>query len=519
MSHLEQLAHEIASRGVKHVFGIPGSGPSLTLLDALEKRGVSFHLTHFEGAAVLMAGTIGRLSGRSSLAVSVKGPGLSNMVPGLTACALEAFPVISISEAYPPGAPPEMVHKRIDHEKLLFGVAKGVRFLSNAGPSFAELAEWAECEVPGPVHLNIASVSQEDPKPRADFPREEHNSGLSVKALTLLTNSSRPVIIAGTLAVRRRWSEYLNKASIPVFSTAAAKGVVDETLPHAAGVFTGMGGHRVPEQTILGQADLVVGIGLRHNEVLNVKPFDCPGIQIDPLKDKAAFGFRFTEYCPGTFAQLDKLFSVLYGKGWGLSELNACLGNLREFMVGNAFLPGHVYNCIEGHFNHKARLVLDTGNFCIVGEHTWRVPRPEWYVASGQGRYMGVGLPQGIGAAIYDSEVPTVVFTGDGGVGMFVAEVKLAVHNKLPLLIVLLSDSYLGTIRGASLKRRLTQHPVTIQQPSWIHVMDGLGVPSVRVKTVNDLQNTLAYWDMTGPLFLEVPFAPDSYQKMTEGIR
>ena len=86
------------------------------------------------------------------------------------------------------------------------------------------------------------------------------------------------------------------------------------------------------------------------------------------------------------------------------------------------------------HFNGEARLVLDTGNFCTIGEHVWQVKRPSLYVASAQGRYMGVGIPLGIGAALYDPKVPTIVFTGDGGIGMFVSEMKLAVQNKLPLI-------------------------------------------------------------------------------------
>ena len=82
MKHLEILARQIAAQHVSHIFGIPGSGPSLFLLDALEKQGARFHLTHFEGSAALMAGALGKLSGRSGVAVSIKGPGLTNMLPG-----------------------------------------------------------------------------------------------------------------------------------------------------------------------------------------------------------------------------------------------------------------------------------------------------------------------------------------------------------------------------------------------------------------------------------------------------
>ena len=132
---------------------------------------------------------------------------------------------------------------------------------------------------------------------------------------------------------------------------------------------------------------------------------------------------------------------------------------------------------------------------------------------------MGIALPQGIGAAIHDSDIPTVVFTGDGGIGMFVAEVKLAVQHKLPLLIVLLTDSHLGTIHGAALSKGLTQYPGTIWSPSWVEVMEGLGMPAERVENLMSLEEKLIAWDQNGPLFLEIPFDPDDYQKMTLGIR
>ncbi len=102
---------------------------------------------------------------------------------------------------------------------------------------------------------------------------------------------------------------------------------------------------------------------------------------------------------------------------------------------------------------------------------------------------------------------------------MFISEVKLAVKHKLPILIVLLSDGYLGTIRDASLKSGLTQYPATIHQPSWINILEGFEVPGIRIDSLNFLEKTLIDWDMKSPLYLEMKFDADSYRQMTEGIR
>lgn len=519
MKHLEVLARQMAARNVNHIFGIPGSGPSLFLLDALEKQAIHFHLTHFEGCAALMAGAVGKLSGHSGVAISIKGPGLTNMLPGLAACSLESFPVVSISESYLPETPPEISHKRFDHVKLLSGIAKYQSGLSNQGPDFEQLAETAESEAPGVVHLNIAATPFKNATPNDILKKKKKDAAQWGRAEGLLDPSNHPVIIAGTLATRSNWSKYLNTLPIPVFSTAAAKGVINESLPHAAGVFTGVGGPLSPENSILPQADLIIAIGLRHNEVLAVKPFDCPTIHIDPLGEDYSFGFKFDTLLEGTASQVDAILSVLSEKQWGFDRIETSRQRLIEKWDASSFLPGIVYRCIAAHFKNEARLVLDTGDFCTIAEHAWEVPRPELYLASGQGRYMGVGIPLGIGAAIYDSHVPTVVFTGDGGIGMFVSEIKLAVQYDLPLLLVLLTDSHLGTIRGGALQKGLTQHPTVIAQPSWIKTLEAFGVCSTRAENVGHVEKALAKWDQKGPLFLEIPFDADEYQHMTDGIR
>ena len=520
MSDLAELAADMAQRGVTHIFGIPGSGSSLTLLDALEKLGVSFCLTHFEGAGALMAGAMARLSGRAGAAICIKGPGLSNMVPGLAACRLDALPVVSLSEAYPPGTPVFKSHKRMEHDALVLAVTKGRRFISRNGPGFSSLADWAEAEVPGPVHLDIAESGIQDDA-HIPFQKSNEESETSREGLfDLLTAARRPVIIAGTFSLRRQLSSHLNRLSIPVFSVAAAKGVVDETLPHAAGVYTGVGLELTPEFSILPQADLVVGIGLRHNEVLDVRTFKCRSINFDPVKEELCSGFHFDHVFDGSSEELKTLFTILDSRSWGLTSLGKISEKMRKRMLDGPFMPANAFQVIERHFDHRVRIVLDTGNFCTIGEHIWRVTKPERYLAAGQGRYMGVGLPMALGAAIHDPGVPTVAVLGDGGIGMFIAEIKIAVRHKLPLIVVLMSDGYFGSIRARSLKDGLTEGPVTIQESSWMKVIEAFGVGAVKVKTEDEIEDALCSWHLTdGPLFIEIPFDPERYQLMVSDIR
>lgn len=517
---MKKLAREMAGHGVRHVFGIPGSGDSLTLLDALEHEGVSFIRTHFEGTGAVMAGAVGRLSGLAGACISIKGPGLANMVPGLGVCKLESLPVVSISEAYLPQTPFSKSHKRMDHAGLVSAVTKGRRYYSANGPAYSELASWAAREIPGPVHLEIAQPGTDREEPVPEPSPSIGGGALKERMLDLVKQSLRPVLITGTLGLRMDGvSGMLARLSVPVFSTAASKGVIDETLPAAAGVYTGVGGELAPESAIIPGADLIIGIGLRHNEVLAVKPFHCPSINLDPADPQVFSGFGF-DFAHGAFDFLETVIDALAEKSWGLEVIEACLGRLDKTLFSGGFMPARVFRTVEEFHRGQCRLVLDTGNFCTVGEHVWRVRRPGNYLASGQGRYMGAGLPLAIGAAVFDGTLPTAVFAGDGGIGMFLADLKLAATHRLPLLTVLLSDSHMASLRGRALSDGLTQKPVIIEHPSWRRAVEGLGVPAVEVGDEDSLVSALEGWDPSeGPMFVETFFDPRAYLEMVKGVR
>ncbi len=516
MSELLRLASEISALGCRYAFGVPGSGPTLVLADALEKLGVSVIRTQFEGAAALMAGTIGRLTGTAGVAFCIKGPGLTNMIPGLAVAWFENFPLVAIAEAYPPGSPPSKAHKLICHESLVRAVSKGRWVLGTTEPSFGDLAQLAQSELPGPVLLEVTGTKIVDQAPvqiKSDLRARDD------AVLDAIRSSERPVLIVGTLGVRLQLSQRLNQLGIPVFSTAAAKGVVDETLSHAAGVYTGVGLELSPERKILPDADLIIGIGLRPAEVLAVKPFSCRSVALEPCSDVSgldAFGFSAISGNGNT----EEVLMLLQEKAWGGDLVAVSLAHMASRLLSGPFLPAHAFRCMEQHFNGAVRMVLDTGYFCTMGEHIWRARKPEHCLLSGQARYMGTALPMAIAAAISDRQVPTVVVVGDGGIGPAIGELRIAVERQIPLLIVLMTDGRFGSIRTRALKDGLSESTLTIGSPSWMQVMAGLGMSARSVSDAASLADALGQWQPgAGPAFLEIPFPPDPYESMVQGLR
>jgi len=125
-----------------------------------------------------------------------------------------------------------------------------------------------------------------------------------------------------------------------------------------------------------------------------------------------------------------------------------------------------------------------------------------------------------IGAAIADPSVPSVAIAGDGGIGTFIGEARIAVERRLPMLTVLMSDGAFASIRTRALKDELTQQPLTIAQPSWLPVMEGIGMPVWRADSADSLAGALGQWTgQNGPGYIEVVFDRDSYEQMVAGVR
>jgi acetolactate synthase-1/2/3 large subunit len=486
-------------------FGIPGGGKSLELADAIERRGGHFHTVRFEGSAALMAGAVGRLTGVPGVAVSIKGPGLANMVAGLATCALEDFPVLAVAEAFDRGD--MRAHKRIDQDLLTRAVVKARAGFEKEGVA-GQMAALAARERPGPVLIELAKTGETELKASATGSARD-----DAALLRHVEAACRPVIVAGSAAARRGWK--LDGVPVPVFTTASAKGAVDETSAYAAGVYTGVGRSLAPESQIVADADLVIGLGLRSHEVLGTR-FSVSAVNVDDLD--AADGFSFA--ATASEKAVPQLLSLLQGRaGWGADLVALSKRRMRQALLSGPFLPAHVFECARRKWP-RARMVLDTGFFCTVGEHVWDVQASDLYLSSGQGRSMGACLPIAIGAAMLRRGEPTILAIGDGGIGMFATELTLAVAERLPLLVLLMRDGTYASVRDRAVTAGLTQAPLMMKCPDWPETAGAMGLKAWRVGNESELSTALNAWQPNdGPALIEAVFAPEPYRTMTGDLR
>jgi acetolactate synthase I/II/III large subunit len=506
------LADALGAEGLRAIFGIPGSGLSLQLITQLERRGVPFHGASHEASAAIMAGAFGARSGTLGCSISIRGPGVGNALAGVLTNHYEQRATLSIAEALGPAVAIGMAHKRLDHSVATRAYVKAYATLGEPVATVTALATAARTEVPGPVHLDLIA----DETYILHISAPEAQRPFDPEVTRLLERAKRPLVIAGSLAARRSWGTRVGALRVPVFTTFAAKGVMDERGAFAAGVFTGDGKALAPETRLLSDADLIVGLGLRRGELLRPPVWPCPVLLLDVVPG-VADGLSATRVVANAAdTDFESVLSELDQRAWGADRVAEAIAVVRRRLLEDSWLPGRVYEAVATAVD-PACFVADTGWFCTVAEHVWRAPTAGAFLASANGRSMGTALPMAIGAALADRSGPTVCAVGDGGVRMYIADLRLAVEERLPILFLLLSDGRLGSVTGdGSLSRRAT----AVAGASWFRVAEAMDCPGHHVKDIGGLLAVLERWRWSeGPLFVEAVFDQERYAMMTRDIR
>jgi acetolactate synthase-1/2/3 large subunit len=517
MSVADREAETLRALRVSFVAGVPGSGPSYELLDACTRAGIPFVPTAHEAAAAMMSGAAARQAGGVGAALSIKGPGVANITGGIALARFENYPLITFAEAYPPDAAPGLQHKRLPQDEMVSAIAKGV-FYRGAGTDLASLATLASAETPGPVHLNLV----EGPANPVPGPLALSGDPLA-RIVERIRGARRPIVICGS-AVTRIAGHDVNQPAIagfrvPVFSTAAAKGAIDEHDPSSAGVYTAAGAALAPERALLPAADLVIGIGLRNSEVLGARAFAVPYVSVDVLGIEHQLGFEPELHHSGDLREaIRAVAEAASSRGWGLDLVAQAHAAVARHLERPDLLPASCYATLAQ--VPGGRLVTDSGNFTIVAEHVWRAAAPCEFVGSSNGRFMGAALPQAIGAALQNRSRPTICTAGDGGLPPFIAEVKIAVERRLPILLVLMTDGYYGSMRARVTARGFTDVGVRVTRPSWRDAIAALGCDGVRVATRAEFDAAVMRWTPSaGPYFIEAAMPDGPYLDTVRDLR
>src|SRR5258706_3753189 len=95
----DQIVASLRGAGVRYLFGMPGGGSNLDLLDAAGRAGLRFVLTATETAGAIAALAQAEITGRPGACLTTLGPGVASVVDGVACARLQRAPLLVFSDA------------------------------------------------------------------------------------------------------------------------------------------------------------------------------------------------------------------------------------------------------------------------------------------------------------------------------------------------------------------------------------------------------------------------------------
>ena len=531
----EVIAEALAAHRVSRIFGVPGGGSSLDVMQAAAGKGIDFVLTRSENAAVMMAAATADLDGTLGAALTTKGPGVANAANGMACAALDRSPVMLISDGFTGEESGFVTHQVFDQFALLAPVCKRSSRLDtdDAAAEIRSLIELAKTPPYGPVHIEIAGSQARrtvaaDPAPSKPREDEEQIDAAGVeKAARLFRNSGRPVIVAGLEARSRSVSRALEVMAralcCPVLTTYKAKGVFDERRSQYVGTFTG----GRAESECVEQADLIVLCGLDPVELLRMPwRYSSPVVDIAEVRHPVHY-VRPAAGIYGPIAPaLERLGAGLSQSDWAPSEI----AQLRRGMAARLEYPG-----CEGlgpqqvvelalraavDLEVSPRIAVDAGAHMFSAMAFWPAARPHDVLISNGLATMAYALPAAIASALHEPERPAIAFTGDGGLLMCLGELSVAAEQAAHVVVIAFNDQSLSLIDIKQQERGLPARGVRWRAPDFARTMEGLGGRGFRVDSADEYRAAVSEaLRSEGPSLIDVRVDPGGYLAQMKSLR
>ena len=525
----------LADAGTTVVFGLPGGGPNLDVVGAAAMAGLRFVLAHTETAAVIMAATYADLTGRPGAAVVTRGPGLASAVNGIAHAALDRLPVVVIADTVRLADAGRISHQRLDQAALGAVVAKAVVTIGRdrTGEAAAAAVRLALMPPAGPVLALMDDSAISDPgisdpggAPDPGAPdRAPDDSPRDVAVLAqALRRSRRPVIMLGTGAIAHTAAirSALAGRGIPALHTYRARGIVPDSTAEAACLVTG----GTMEWPLLAAADLIVGLGVDEAEMIPAAwDYRGPGAARDRIPAErprtgllsrchgpghpAARGHRRAGQPPGAPGEHD------WPPGVGqIARTQSALRLSEAAAARPGFLsPVQVVSVVRAHVPGETVVTVDAGAHMLAVMPLWEVTEPRRLLISSGLATMGFALPAAIAAALCAPARLVVAFTGDGGLGMTLAEIETAARLRLRIAVVVFND---GTLSLIKIKQRPAgqggAEAVDFGPVSYARAAQALGAAAATVSTEKELAAALSAASVRdGPTVIDVQVDPAAY--------
>ncbi|WP_170605078.1 thiamine pyrophosphate-binding protein [Ruegeria arenilitoris] len=503
------LAQRLYEAGCRHAFGMPG-GEVLTLVDALEKAGIAFHLAKHENAAGFMAEAVHHRDGAPAILVATLGPGAMNGVNVVANAMQDRVPMIVLTGCVDADEALTYTHQVMDHGQVFQSITKGTFLLTARGADVItdKAVSLANQPRPGPVHIDVP-ISVADTRVK-NVKRRRLAKAAAVspkgecleKARRWVSEAKRPIAIIGLDVMydgsRCVVQAFLEHFGIPFVTTYKAKGIVPEDHPlclGGAGLSPLADKHLVP---LVEQADLVLCIGY---DPIEMRPgwreiwdpeekrvIDISAVANDHYMHQAGLnlvadtGLTLEAIAKGTSAR----------ETWPNGEPDAAkLALSKDFPIDDEWGPGAVIAETRAALPPETLAAADSGAHRILLSQMWQCAEERGLIQSTALCTMGCALPMAIGLKLAEPDRPVISFSGDAGFLMIAGELSTAAeHGGNPIFLVFV-DASLALIELKQRQRQMGNRGVDFDRHDFAAIGRAFGGYGHTVRNRTELRAAL----------------------------
>lgn len=521
MSGAAAFCHALDAQGVRTVFGYPG-GAVIAIYDEMERVRPNWRhvLVRHEQGGTHMAEGYAKATGRAGTVLVTSGPGATNCVTGIADAYMDSVPLVVFTGQVPTA----LIGGDAFQETDIIGVTRSitkhsfqVRTPDDLVPTIRAAYHIAETGRPGPVVVDLpkdvlaaettfAWAAEATPRGYRLPPVGDPNA--IARAAAMLDAAERPVLYVGggaiTSGAAHAVTDLARHAALPVTTTLHGLGAFPETDPLSLGML-GMHGTWYANQAIQ-NADLIVALGARFDDRVTGR-LDAWApharivhVDIDPscISKNVPADVAIVGGVREVVERMRPLVSARDRAAWHAQivawKAEAPIGYARDGVLRPQGVVGLLREATGG----DATVVTDVGQHQMWTAQHFGFVHPRSHISSGGLGTMGFSVPAAIGAALGQREAgdarPVLSISGDGGFVMNAQEMAVAARERLPIVFVVVNNSFLGMVRQWQElfhEARYSQTDLSDVNPDFVGLAAAYRIPGRRVDTVDDAADAI----------------------------
>ncbi|MGW7641795.1 glyoxylate carboligase [Streptomyces decoyicus] len=524
-----RAAVEILKReGVTNAFGVPGAAINPFYAALKGAGGIDHTLArHVEGASHMAEGYTRTHPGNIGVCIGTSGPAGTDMITGLYSAIGDSIPILCITGQAPTAVIQKEDFQAVDIASIAKPVTKAATTVMEAAQVpgvFQQAFHLMRSGRPGPVLIDLpidVQLTEIDFDPETYEPLPAFKPAATraqvEKALTLLNESERPLIVAGGGIINADASELLVEfaelTGTPVVPTLMGWGILADDHELNAGMVGLQTSHRYGNANFL-ESDFVLGIGNRwanrHTGKLDVYTQGRKFVHVDiePTQIGKIFApdYGIASDAKAALELFVEVARELKAAGklpdrgdWAAStQVRKAQLQRRTHFDDVPMKPQRVYEEMNKAFGPETRYVTTIGLSQIAGAQMLHVYKPRHWINCGQAGPLGWTIPAALGVATADPQTPVVALSGDYDFQFMLEELAVGAQHKIPYVHVLVNNAYLGLIRQAQRNldinfqvnlefENINAPELGVYGVDHVKVAEGLGCKAIRVTDPSEL--------------------------------